>query len=235
MRAVTILPKINLANLDKRMDYLEREMAGVKKDIRTIKECMRELHAALVRLSKEGEREERLELKSIPTLFTFKNKTKEEIKLEVVQVSESMKITLVSSSSTPMKENRCIHSQRKGRRWHLFWMMAKEKEDEALKPTTKLKLMSLAHKLKEKNLLLEKAITHPPKFSRRQRVWKKNVFTLCREDSSKFNGYQKLFEVEESNLQVESYYGCNEMLEAHYSGEIQQLLWWQMKIMKSKK
>ncbi|KAF7839618.1 dicer-like protein 4 isoform X2 [Senna tora] len=54
---VTILPKISMANLDKRIGYLEREMMLVKKDIGIIKECMRDIHDALVRLCREEELE----------------------------------------------------------------------------------------------------------------------------------------------------------------------------------
>ncbi|KAF7807217.1 uncharacterized protein G2W53_039378 [Senna tora] len=86
-------------------------MARVKEDIGIMKEALREIRESVIRLknplpsqAKKGEKEERQELKCITALFTFKNKTEEEIKPEAVQVFESMKITLVSSLLTPMKE-----------------------------------------------------------------------------------------------------------------------------------
>ncbi|KAF7827795.1 chaperone protein dnaJ 15 [Senna tora] len=49
--------KNSTENLENRVHYLEKEMVGVKEYIGILEECMRELHDALIRLSKEKEEE----------------------------------------------------------------------------------------------------------------------------------------------------------------------------------
>ncbi|KAF7802167.1 uncharacterized protein G2W53_041278 [Senna tora] len=79
-----------MADLENRMCFVEKEMKVVKVDMRTIKDCMREIHVVLVRLTKRGEEEGRLELNNA-SVFFIKNETE-----------EKMKATLYSPSTTTL-------------------------------------------------------------------------------------------------------------------------------------